>query len=350
MSCNSVGSVFFYPARSILAMHCDIPPEIDQLMEFSIIGLMDSKVIIEDSLLPFAEPVSARVVTKLPDFAVLNAIPSCIQAINLEGFGPHASHFFGLLGSVMLHLTGDENQKEAVSDWVSQGFNACFAMTDSGGPLASQWTSVWDDEMENSLVVDKIWAMNATQSQFAIIIVRRKNSMALTPILLSPDLFRQAECKAMGSAFLDGWLPLGSIKLKQKELNKTAILGKGGIIAAKQFLAIARPWLIKALVAHIWFLVDKNRMRIDSKLECMLDFISNIATSVTIKKTFDRYSEDQAMAMKWVANEIWVYAIRNHLVKNMPDVRDLLSFTKIEGSSYRCFYEIYQRNKQMRIS
>ena len=54
------------------------------------------------------------------------------------------------------------------------------------------------------------------------------------------------------------------------------------------------------------------------------------------------------MALKWIANETWLHLVVAGLVPGQGDIRDLIGLSKMEGSSYRCFFEIYQRNKRFR--
>jgi predicted HNH restriction endonuclease len=49
-----------------------------------------------------------------------------------------------------------------------------------------------------------------------------------------------------------------------------------------------------------------------------------------------------------MANELWLSLVVNGSVASQADQRDLLGFTKMEGSSYRCFREIYERNRRFR--
>lgn len=114
-------------------------------------------------------------------------------------------------------------------------------------------------------------------------------------------------------------------------------------------MTIARPWLIRALCAHIAWLSAQGRVRPDATAGATLAFLAEAAANQAANGHFDRFSEDQAMALKWIANECFLHLVSAGLVPDPKDQRDLLGFSKMEGSSYRCFLEIYTRNKRMRV-
>lgn len=345
---NSIGATLSAPALNALARHTEVPDAVRRLMAASGARLTDSAMVIEEEFQPFQDVPESRVKTDLPNPDVLHGIRALIEEVRETGFGPHAAQFFGMLGAVMIELSGSEVQQRQVRDWVDQGLTACFAMTDRGGPLASQWRSVLTTGEAPSLTVDKVWSMNANRADFGIMIVRQGNSMVMAPTLLSPEQFAEAETSQSGPAFLDGHLPLGDVKLTIEDASGASLMNKGGPIASKVFLTLARPFLIQALVNHARWLESQGRLRLDDTGRACVDFLWEAAKNQSALGYFDRFSEDQAMALKWIANETWVHLVVNGLVPGQDDARDLLGFSKMEGSSYRCFFEIYQRNKRFR--
>lgn len=345
---NSIGATLSAPALNALARHTAVPDAVRQLMAASGARLTDSAMVIEEQFLPFQDAPESRVRTPLPTPDVLHGVRALIEEVRHTGFGPHAAQFFGMLGAVMIELSGSAEQQALVRDWVGQGLTACFAMTDRGGPLASQWHSVLTTGDTPRLTVDKIWSMNAHRADFGIMIVRQGKSMVMAPALLSPDQFAQAQTSQSGPAFLDGHLPLGDVKLTIEDASATSLMNKGGPIASKVFLTLARPFLIQALVNHAFWLEAQGRLRFDETARACVDFLSQAARNQSALGHFDRFSEDQAMALKWIANETWLHLVIRGLVPGQGDARDLIGFSKMEGSSYRCFFEIYQRNKRLR--
>lgn len=344
---TDLGAVFSAPALAAIARHTPVPSSMRSLLQASAARLVDSSMVIADPLTEFVMAEASRVKTPLPDFPVLNAVRLLLERIAAEGFGPHAIHFFGLLGSLMIQMSGRPDQVEQVNAWVAEGKTGTFCMTDRGGPLASQWRSEAGSGADARLTVDKVWAMNACEADFAIVIVRRGKSMVLSPVIIAPQALASAQRSASGPAFLDAQLKLGDLKW-ESALDPTWLLSQGGPIVPKIFLALARPWLIQALCAHAEWLARQHRLRLDANAQECIDFLREAARNQAALGSFDRFSEDQAMALKWMANELWSSLVVNGCVASKADQRDLLGFTKMEGSSYRCFSEIYERNRRFR--
>jgi hypothetical protein len=342
---SELGSLFCTPALSALGRLSDVPSSVRTLMAAAATRLLDSAMVIGDPLSPFAIVAETRVRTPLPQPPVLHAVSALIEQIGAEGFGPHALRFFGMLGSIMVSLAGTLQQQERVRTWVADGLTGAFCMTDKGGPSASHWRSrVGGDDQ---VTVDKIWAMNAISADFGIVVVRKGNSMILTPVLVPPHAYPEARTRSSGAPFLDGHLPLGDVQATFAA-EPDWFLTQGGPIAPKIFLALARPWLILALCAHVDWLAKHGRVTLDARAGGHIAFLRVAASCQSRQDAFDRFTEDQAMALKWIANEVWIDLVVSGAVSAERDQRDLLGFSKMEGSSYRCFFEIYERNKRMR--
>lgn len=344
---TDLGTTFCTPALAAIERHTPVPQAMRELLAASATRLLDSAMLIGDPLSPFVQAEESRVKTPLPQFPVLNAIRDSLDAVRADGFGAHAIRFFGLLGSVMIQMSARPQQVEQVNAWVAEGMSGTFCMTDRGGPVASRWLSEAGTGDDARLVVDKVWAMNACEADFAIVIVRHGKSMVLSPVIIPPQELGSARRKASGLPYLDGKLPLGDLRW-EGPMNKDWALNQGGPIVPKMFLALARPWLIQALCAHVAWLEKKGRGRLDATTQAHIAFLCEAARNQAAVAYFDRFSEDQAMALKWMANEVWLDLVQRGCVAGRGDQRDLLGFTKMEGSSYRCFCEIYERNRRQR--
>lgn len=348
MSCDRhFGEILARPALASLERHTPVPAPVAGLMARAACRLADSDMVIADSLAPFADAPESKVRTPLPRPEVLHAIAALIDDVRVEGFGSHAARFFGLLGAIMIDLSGTGQQAAQVREWVASGMTACFAMTDAGGPLASDWRSVFDPQT-GRVTVDKQWSMNANRADFGIVILRQGRSMVLASMLIAPELFARAERAQYGAAFLDGHLPLGNLRLDIEGCTPAQMMTRGGPIGAKVFLTLARPWLIRALCAHLDWLAAQGRVCHDETSAAAVEFLREAAANQAALGYFDRFSEDQAMALKWIANETFQHLVAAGLAPGLMDQRDLLGFSKMEGSSYRCFFEIYTRNKRLR--
>ncbi len=352
---SDAGKLFSSPALAVIERHTPVPGAMRALLVDSATRLVDSAMLIRDPLTGFVLAEESRVKTPLPVFPVLNAVQQLLEQIASDGFGRHAIRFFGLLGSMMIQLAGRPAQVEQVAAWVAEGKTGTFCMTDRGGPLASQWhseasgagVSAGAGVEPATLKVDKAWAMNSCAADFAIVIVRRGRSMVLAPVILPPAALASAQREPSGAPFLDGQLPLGDLRW-EGPLDPAWILSQGGPIVPKMFLTLARPWLIQALCAHVGWLARHQRVRLDGHAVACIDFLLEAARNQSALGVFDRFSEDQAMALKWMANEVWLELVLQGTVAQRGDQRDLLAFTKMEGSSYRCFIEIYERNRRQR--
>ncbi|MBV9429443.1 MAG: hypothetical protein JO084_17135 [Bradyrhizobiaceae bacterium] len=320
---------------------------IRELMAASATRLLDSMMIVADSCAPFVAVEQSHVKLPVAQPPVLHGVRALVEEIAVDGFGPHAMRFFGMLGSIMVSLAGTAVQVAQVMSWVDAGLTGTFCMTDRGGPLASQWRSCATTGSPVKLTVDKVWAMNASRADFALIVVRRGNSMILAPVLLAPDVYAQAATQPSGAAFLDGHLPLANVQA-MLEAEPSWFLNEGGPISPKIFLTLARPWLVQALCSHLAWLARHNRIVLNAEMGERVAFLRQAAQNQANLGVFDRFSEDQAMALKWIANEIFAELVVSGAVRHKGDQRDLLGFSKMEGSSYRCFFEIYERNKKLR--
>ncbi len=344
---TDLGTLFSAPALAVIARHTPVPDSMRSLLRASAARLVDSAMVIADPLSEFVMAEESKVKTALPEFPVLHAVRQILEQVAADGFGPHAIPFFGLLGSLMIQMSGRPDQVAQVNAWVGEGKSGTFCMTDRGGPLASQWRSEAGIGADAQLSVDKVWAMNACEADFAIVIVRRGKSMVLSPVIIPPQALMSAQRKPSGPAFLDGQLHLGDLKW-DGTLDPTWVLSQGGPIVPKMFLSLARPWLIQALCAHAQWLARQQRLRLDASAQECIAFLQEAARNQAALGSFDRFSEDQAMTLKWMANELWSRLVVDGCVPGKGDQRDLLSFTKMEGSSYRCFSEIYERNRRFR--
>ena len=184
---SELGELFCVPALNALSRHTPAPIAVRKLLANAATRLIDSTMLLQDSLREFVPPPDSKVKIPLPQSPVLTAIEQSVEMISNEGFGAHAIRFFGLLGSIMIELAGDAAQIRRISAWVGAGLTGAFCMTDRGGPLASQWLSVATMEEVSELVVDKVWAMNACEADFAIVVARRGSSMILLPVILPPE-------------------------------------------------------------------------------------------------------------------------------------------------------------------
>jgi hypothetical protein len=87
---------------------------------------------------------------------------------------------------------------------------------------------------------------------------------------------------------------------------------------------------------------------LDEDDNAVIDFIINMTNWCAAKETFSIHSVDQVLALKFTSNELLQSLVVKGSVPGLDDQRDLLGFTKMEGSSYRCLFEVYSKFKRGR--
>lgn len=340
---------FADPVLTHLERHVAGSAEFHRLIETSVLRQIDSALLVEDRFVPFRAPPRAAAQIPIPDFPVTNTIEDEITAVRRNGLGPHLARLTGLFGHIMLNLSGSHEQIEAVRRWSASGARGAFFMTDRGGPSLQQWRTVIHAQTKDRwhLHVDKIWAIGAAECDFAIVIAARPGAMAPTALLIDPDSCSMLTRHATGLPFLDGHVQLGSA---QGDIHVPAdsALARGGLIAVKQFLTLVRPRFVCALMAHLDWLTARGRMKPDDAQQQIAVHLTELAVAMRQATTLTRHSEDEVMALKFASNALLFDLVESGAVHESGDARDLLAMTKMEGSSYRCFHELYMRGKGVR--
>ncbi|MDR2031419.1 MAG: hypothetical protein LBP86_03985 [Azoarcus sp.] len=331
-----------------LERHVPLPAAFRDLLARSVLRHLDSQILIEDPFLAFASPPPAAAQIEIPAFPVLHAVADTLAQVREEGLGPHLYRLTGLFGHIMLSLSGTPEQVAAVREWVAQGRGGAFFMTDRGGPALQQWHSRLEVEGDAWHVsLDKIWTIGAVDCEFAIVVVSRQGSMAPVALLLGPEQCVPLHRQASGLPYFAGRVQLGSCRGAFVGSPAMA-LTRGGLIAVKQFLTIVRPRLVLALMAHLDWLLVQGRLHISPAHREAIDCLRELCGAISRAKFYTRHSEDEVMALKFASNTLLLDCVENGEVPDAMDARDMLAMTKMEGSSYRCFYEIYMRNRGRR--
>ena len=99
---------------------------------------------------------------------------------------------------------------------------------------------------------------------------------------------------------------------------------------------------------HLLWLQDQNRLTLDDDDRSAIYFMINTANWCTAQDKFSIHSVDRVLALKFTSNELLQSLVVKGAVNDINDQRDLLGFTKMEGSSYRCLFEIYSKFKRAR--
>ncbi|NQY62566.1 MAG: hypothetical protein HRT38_02395 [Alteromonadaceae bacterium] len=346
---TQVHNIFGRCITSFLELSGEVPPAVEHLVNDAVIRLMDSDMIIEDTFAPMAELQEPRVAQPLETFEQTVFIDELTDKVKSDGFGPHFHQIIGLFGSIMLGLCATDEQRKQVDDWLEQGHFGHFMMTDGGGSTLAQWKSTLTtaDDGQITLNVDKKWTIEGQNLGFSMVVCQKKGRPFPMTVLLSPEKSKTLQQKICGTSFLDGKLQLGDVK-GEVLVNKTEFLSKGGLGSVNRFLTMVRPRFVKSLMHHLLWLQDQNRLVLDDDDHSAIDFMINMANWCNAQTKFSIHSVDRVLALKFTSNELLQSIVVKGGVKHINDQRDLLGFTKMEGSSYRCLFEIYSKFKRAR--
>lgn len=323
----------------------EIPHKLQQLLELSTVRLLDSEIIIEDKLSPRAPLGEPRVSQPLPSFEQTFVIDELCEAVKIDGFGKHFHQIIGLFGSIMLQLTATEKQMNDINQWLEQGYFGHFLMTDAGGPALANWQTVLNDDGELSIA--KKWGIEAHDLGFVMLVTRQGNKPFPVTALLTPEQCQQLNAKKVGTPYLDGSVQLGDVT-GTVTIDKSQLLSRGGMGAVNRFLTLVRPRFVKSLMNHLCYLRDNDRLSVDQDTQSAIDFIGDAADMCLAQKIFSMHSVDKVLALKFASNELLLELVAQGKVAQLQDARDLLGMSKMEGSSYRCFFEIYSKQKRGR--
>lgn len=325
-----------------------VPKSFAKRLDHAVLQLLDGEILVRDQMQSFRALVDPIRHVPIPEFQVLRAIEERIAAVMAEGLGSHLQALTGLFGSIMLELTGTETQQAAVAQWVGAGGHGCFMMTDRGGPALSQWFSTLTQQDDVWTVgVDKILVTGGTDFDFAIVIAARAGAMAPSSLLIPPDLARGLTREPVGLPYFDGQVQLADCRGSVTGTADLA-LARGGLIAVKQFLTVVRPRLVRAIMAHLDWLSAEQRLLYRDDHRAAAACLCATAQAMAKEGSLTAQSEDDVMALKFASNALLLDIVGQGCCADPMDARDLLAMTKMEGSSWRCFYEIYSRGKMQR--
>lgn len=323
----------------------EMPQNLRELLELSTVRLLDSEIIIEDTFAPRAPLGEPRVSQPLPSFEQTFVIDQLCEQVRQDGFGRHFHETIGLFGSIMLQLTATEAQLNDVNRWLEQGLFGHFLMTDAGGPSLAAWQTQLDENWQ--LTINKKWGIEAHDLGFVMLVTRQGNKPFPMTVLLNPEQCRQLQSQRIGMAYLDGGVQLGNVQ-GEVQISKEQLLSKGGLGSVNRFLTLVRPRFVKALMNHLNFLHSHDRLSLNDQEQDAIDFIREAADFSLAQTSFSMHSVDRVLALKFAANELMLDLVAKGRLLHMYDQRDLLGMSKMEGSSYRCFFEIYAKQKRAR--
>jgi len=325
-----------------LERHVEMPTAFKAVIQCSALRQLDSVMLIEDDLSPFSPLVDIHYSQDIPAVSNLGKMEELIEKIKLNGLPEFFHALIAEFGYINTLLSSSKEQQDDVQRWSEKGYSATFLMTDAGGPSLKEWNTTYNPET-GMLTVDKVWGIGAHELDFATIIATQPGSVMPIAFQVPPEACQELVCTKVGLSYLDGQLQLGNCAGEIK-VKPEWILRQGGLLAVKQFLSIIRPFFVRGLMAHVTWLASQERLTLSAAQSAAIEYLNTVSQSMTKKWAITRYSEDEVMALKFASNALLFELVETQAVKHVSDQRDLLAFTKMEGSSYRCFLEIYARS------
>lgn len=319
-----------------------------RIIQKGCVRILDAGMIIEYSFKTSAEQKKDDRMAKQNRFAFvqLQAIEQLLKRIPKHGIGPYLQELTGLFGSVMLSLSGNEDQQKWVENWVASDLIGSFLMTDTGGPNLLKWKSeLLVEEKYPRLIIDKIHAISAHKMGFAIIVVRRGTSFIPLTFLIGPDGCEKLNKQPVGERWFDGNILLGNVK-GEIPVRKEDQLTRGGLTCVNTFLTLCRPRLVRAIIGHVYWMVDEKRIELFGYQKDALENLLCLSTTLSKRNYYTRDSVGQVLSLKFACNEILIDIVANAGVPDWQDQRDLMGLSKMEGSSYRCYFEMHSKRGQ----
>ncbi|WHI49614.1 hypothetical protein P3339_14165 [Microbulbifer sp. MLAF003] len=119
--------------------------------------------------------------------------------------------------------------------------------------------------------------------------------------------------------------------------------------SVNRFLTLVRPRFVKSLMHFVLWLKDQGEVELSVTDQGHIEYLIYLCNEQTSATIFSMHSVNRVLATKFASNELLLDIVASGKVKNKARQRDLLAFTKMEGSSYRCFFEIYSKAKGHRV-
>lgn len=320
-----------------------ISVDLERLISEAVTRLLDSEMIIESAF-----NGTVRVQSEFGSSTTLPAdltdpLDELVEIVRQESLNPHLLSLLKGFSRLTHRFFVDERQQAMGREWARQGFGTFFMMTDGGGPALSSWKSVLKvNDGVQMLHVDKCWIMGANKPGFGIIAVRAEGGMYPIPYLLSPEQCGQLARFSNGAPFLGGLVHLGNFK-GAVEVTDSDRCGRAGFTMINQLLTTVRPFFVRAVLAHVSWLQDRGDLDLTPRQRALVAELGQIGRSITDARRYSNMLLQQVLALKLACNELLMDIIVRRNVRSAAIARDLQGFGKMEGSSYRCFRELYGR-------
>ncbi|OMZ34313.1 hypothetical protein [Burkholderia pseudomallei] len=333
------------PVRERLAAFGAPPAALDALLRAGATRLLDSDMIIAQPRAHAAARDAERATTPLR-YEQSAQTEAVLEQIAHEGLAPHFKPFMRGFSHVMSALFLTPEQDAKVQAYRAAGHHLRFLMSDGGGPALAGWRStVRVEHGRTRLAIDKVWGIEAHRESIGLVAVRAPGAFMPAAYLVWPEQYRTLERAACGEPFLEGGLQLGNVR-GEIETTPEDRLRIGGPNVFNKYLTIVRPYFVRALMAHVGWLAREGRLALSPAHESVRRFVADAARAQSRSSVYGADVVQRVLALKFAANELLGDLVRGGAVRRFDDQRDLLALSKMEGSAYRCYYEIRMGTKR----
>ncbi|MCP1118512.1 hypothetical protein [Robbsia andropogonis] len=323
--------------------HLDVlgtpPAAARALIKAAAVRLLDSEMVIGlQSALPVAHNgADASMLLRHEEAPLTERI---LLEIERDGLHRNFKPFMRAFIRIMFGLFFSPEQNKRASDCIDAGHPFAFLMSDGGGPTLGAWrTCATADESGIQLKVDKVWGIEAQRDCMAVIAARLPGVMFPAAYLVWPDEYRTLKRETFGAPFLAGNLQLANVTGNVR-VGSADRLRIGGPTVFNKHLTVVRPYFVRALMAHISWLEREGRVVLGRAEQELHRFIADFSYSQTQQELYSFRKVQRVLAIKMLSNEFLTNLVQSGAVAMFDDQRDLLAFSKMEGSSYRCFHEL----------
>lgn len=327
----------------------DVPAALQAIVRSGVVATLDTQMIIDDDDFHAVEqgkPVAED--ARTPFTPIEQRIEQTQAAIAVDGF--RDGNFHTLVrdfGALLFGMIASPAQQAEVASWHERGIAQFggFLMADAGGSSIQQWNTVFTKNGEMlELSVDKVWIIEGHRLDYGSVASASTQKLYPTSILVPPDAFANLRRTPVGRPFLDGTLQLGNISGKVT-VPASNMLSNGGLASTSVFLSKVRPRFVRALMSYVLWLDAQGQVKLSSGQRDAVVALGAIARACYHNIVERRPSLPMALALKFTSNRILLDLVASGAVESADVQRDLLAFTRMEGSSYRCLFEIHSKVK-----
>jgi len=316
------------------------PRSVTALVDAGATRLLDSDMIISHGREPLADVRLGEGAFTEVHHAEAERAEAILHTIASEGLHDHFKPLMGAFVRIMFDLLFTPAQYQRACACIDAGHQFAFLSSDAGGPSLAGWRTIAHAQSDGiRLAVDKVWGIEAHRDGLAVIAARLPSVMFPATYVVWPEHYKQLARTAYGEPFLGGRLQLGNVK-GEVVLPREDRLKLGGPAVYNKYLTLVRPFFVRGVMAHLGWLARHDRLALDADSAATHAYLGEIARRQSRSERYDADNSQRVLALKFASNELLVDLVRRGAIKRFDDQRDLLAFSKMEGSSYHCYHAL----------